>query len=79
MCIRDRDAIARRAYFEGDGKALDYMWYLWCADYSPLCGRKIKTFQRYFTAQEEAWQEPRDPYYTFANQEDCLLYTSKKV
>lgn len=65
------DAIARRAYFEGDGKALDYMWYLWCADYSPLCGRKIKTFQRYFTAQEEAWQEPRDPYYTFANQEDA--------
>ena len=65
------DAIARRAYFEGDSKALDYMWYLWCADYSPLCGRKIKTFQRYFTAQEEAWQEPRDPYYTFANQEEA--------
>ena len=65
------DAIARRAYFEGDSKALDYMWYLWCADYSPLCGRKIKTFQRYFTQQEAAWQEPRDAYYTFANQEEA--------
>ncbi len=62
------DAIARRAYFEGDQKALDFMWYLWCADYSPLCGRKIKTFQRYFTEAEEAWREPRDLYYTFVNE-----------
>ena len=38
------DAIARRAYFEGDTKAVDFMWYLWCAEYSPLCGRRIKTF-----------------------------------
>ena len=38
------DAIARRAYFEGDAKAVDFMWYLWCAEYSPLCGRRIKTF-----------------------------------
>lgn len=67
------DAMARRAYFEGDQKSLDFMWYLWCADYSSLCGRKIKTFQRYFTDREEAWREPRDPYYTFANQEEACV------
>lgn len=65
------DAIARRAYFEGDTKAVDFMWYLWCAEYSPLCGRRIKTFQRYFTEDEAAWKEPRDPYYLFANQEEA--------
>ena len=65
------DAIARRAYFEGDAKAVDFMWYLWCAEYSPLCGRRIKTFQRYFTEDEAAWKEPRDPYYFFANQEEA--------
>ena len=65
------DAIARRAYFEGDAKAIDFMWYLWCAEYSPLCGRRIKTFQRYFTEDEAAWKEPRDPYYLFANQEEA--------
>lgn len=65
------DAIARRAYFEGDTKAVDFMWYLWCAEYSPLCGRRIKTFQRYFTENEAAWKEPRDPYYLFANQEEA--------
>lgn len=72
------DAVARRAYFQGDSKALDFMWYLWCADDSPLCGRKIKTFQRYFTQQQEAWQEPRDPYYTFINQEEvCTRLLAK--
>lgn len=65
------DAIARRAYFEGDAKAVDFMWYLWCAEYSPLCGRRIKTFQRYFTEDEAAWKEPRDSYYLFANQEEA--------
>ncbi len=65
------DAIARRAYFEGDTKAVDFMWYLWCAEYSPLCGRRIKTFQRYLTEDEAAWKEPRDPYYLFANQEEA--------
>ena len=65
------DAIARRAYFEGDAKAVDFMWYLWCAEYSPLCGRRIKTFQHYFTEDEAAWKEPRDSYYLFANQEEA--------
>lgn len=65
------DALARRAYFSGDTKAVDAMWYLWCAAYSPLCGRRIKTFQRYFTQDEAAWKEPRDPYYHYANQEEA--------
>lgn len=67
------DALARRAFFSGDQKAVDAMWYLWCGDTSPLCGRKIKTFQRYFTAEQEAWKEPRDAYYTFSNQEEACI------
>ena len=64
------DQIARRAYYRGDQPALDFMWYLWCGTDSPVCGRDIKTFARAFIADEEAWHEPRNPYYTWYNQEE---------
>ena len=63
------DSMARKAYFTGRQDALDFMWYLWCGDDSPLCGRKIKTFARYFIPDEEAWHEPRNPYYAYYNDE----------
>lgn len=63
------DAMARKAYYGGRQEALDFMWYLWCGDDSPLCGRKIKTFARFFIADEEAWKEPRNPYYDYYNDE----------
>ncbi len=63
------DAMARKAYFTGRQEALDFMWYLWCGDDSPVCGRKVKTFARYFIPDEEAWREPRNPYYTYYNDE----------
>ena len=34
-----------------------------------MCGRKVKTFARYFIPDEEAWREPRNPYYTYYNDE----------
>lgn len=63
------DLIARRAFYKGDQEALDFMWYLWCGDDSPLCGRHIQTFARFFVADENAWKEPRNPYYNYCNDE----------
>ncbi|MGN0240255.1 MAG: fructose-1,6-bisphosphatase [Candidatus Weimeria sp.] len=72
------DAIARRAFDESrrtgfineqiteDHQSdLDFMWFLWGAPLSPLCGRVLKTFEREFISDESTWKEPQDPYYTF--------------
>ena len=67
------DQMARRAFYTGRQDALDFMWYLWCGTDSPLCGRKIKTFQRFFIADKAAWEEPRNPYYTWYNQEEACV------
>lgn len=64
------DQVARRAFYTGDRLALDTMWYLWCGTDSPVCGRQIKTFARVFIPDERAWQEPRNPYYDWYNDEN---------
>ena len=64
------DQVARRAFYKGDRYALDFMWYLWCGTDSPVCGRHVKTFARAFIADETAWHEPRNPYYTWYNREE---------
>ena len=69
------DQMARQAFYQGNQEALDFMWYLWCGTDAPVCGRQIKTFARAFIADEAAWQEPRNPYYTWYNQEE----TCKKI
>lgn len=72
------DRMARRAFYEGDQRALDFMWYLWCGTDSPLCGRKIKTFARALIPEEEAWKEPRNPYYKLYNDEkQCMRMLSE--
>ena len=63
------DRVARRAFYNGDRAALDFMWYLWCGTDSPVCGRHVKTFARAFIPDERAWQEPRNPYYEWYNSE----------
>lgn len=63
------DQVARRAFYQGDQEALDFMWYLWCGTDSPVCGRQIKTFARAFIPDERAWVEPRNPYYEWYNSE----------
>ena len=66
------DRMARSAFYTGRQDALDFMWYLWCGTDSPVCGRKIKTFQRFFIEDQESWKEPRNPYYTWCNSaESC--------
>ena len=67
------DRLARRAFYQGSPEALDFMWYLWCGTDSPVCGRRITTFQRVFIPDEKAWEEPRNPYYTWYLSEDKCL------
>ncbi|MBQ6787983.1 MAG: fructose-1,6-bisphosphatase [Lachnospiraceae bacterium] len=60
---------ARLAYYEPNESRLDFMWYLWCGKKSPLSGRNIKTFERTFIMDEKAWEEEKNPYYRFYQQE----------
>lgn len=54
---------------ESGQDGLDFMWYLWTGKKSPLCGRNIKTFERTFIQDKQAWKEPTDPYYKFYHTE----------
>lgn len=64
------EKIARRAYFGNhDRNDLDFMWYLWCGEKSPLFGRTIKTFERTFISDPESWQEGKNAYYEYYHME----------
>lgn len=63
------DKKARAAYRHRQENDADFLWFLWCGDYSPLCGRKMGTFAHLMIADKAAWHEPRDPYYTFSREE----------
>lgn len=67
------DRVARKAYYNGDRDALDFMYYLWCGRKSPLFGKdRITTFERYFISDETTWVEKRDPYYGFIEDFDAV-------
>ena len=53
----------------------DYCWYLWCGPSSPLFGKKkMATFERYLTDDEELHHEAQNAYYQFRDNEDsCNL------
>lgn len=68
------DEVVRDAYY-GRGKtptaadSLDYMWYLWCGEGSPLYNKdKMTTFERYFIDNKEVQKEVRGAYYELANE-----------
>lgn len=63
------DRMARDAYFSENDDAKDFMWYLWSGRLSPLCGRNIKTFERTFLSDKEAWIEETNPYYRYYQEE----------
>ena len=44
--MRHHEQLVRRAYFQRDPAAVDFMWYLGTAERSPLCGRRLRTFER---------------------------------
>ena len=60
MCDRK----ARAAWEDHpDQDDVDFMWFLWGGEKSPLCGRKLKTFEREYVDDECTWKEPSNPYY----------------
>ena len=63
------DSIARRAWSTHDEAALDWMWYLWCGTKAPTSGRIMKTFERSYIDDPDAWPEPMDPYFTLTKEE----------
>ena len=74
------DQIIRMAYFgkknsDDQQIALDYMWYLWCGQDSPLYNKdKMTTFERYFIQVKELNKEEKGPYYELANTSDTCDY-----
>ncbi len=58
------DSLVREAYFQRDGYAIDYIWYLWCGKNSPVFGRdRMAIYEKHF--QNRRVQEKKNPYYTF--------------
>ena len=67
------DKMARRAFYENDQGARDFMYYLWCGKQSPLFGRaRMTTFERYFISDSDTWKEPKNPYYTMIEDYDSV-------
>ena len=64
------EQVARQAYFKRDERSLDFMYFLWCGLLSPLAGRVMKPFERYFIDDKATHKEPRDPYYEHYYRED---------
>ncbi len=69
------DALARQGYYAKEGTkarqaGCDFLWYLWCGKRSPLFGRsKISTFERMFIDDKSVWEEKKDPYYHWVEEE----------
>lgn len=68
------DKKIRRAYLKRQEDDIDFMWFLWGANKSPLCGRTLRTFERMFFKDENLWKEPQNSYYNFCNHEQtCTM------
>lgn len=67
------ERMARRAWNSHDPEALDFMWYLWCGEFSPLCGRRTTTFEHIYLTDPAVLHEPRNPYYQHSQQADTCL------
>lgn len=71
------DQLARQGYFSDDATLRQYghdaMWYLWGGARSPLFGKnKMATFERYFVAEKETYEELPNPYYQRRNDEEMM-------
>ena len=59
------DEKARAAYSDNPSQDdVDFMWFLWGGEKSPLCGRKVKTFERDYIEDKSFWKEKSNPYYS---------------
>jgi len=59
------DQLIRRAYWYQKEEDVDYFWYLWCGEYSPLCGRRI--------VLDKPQEEIKNSYYYFIENEAICL------
>ena len=64
------DVAARQAYYTPPNTTerelgMDLLWFLWAGRNSPIFGRdRMTTFERRLIADERAWTEPKNAYYT---------------
>ena len=78
------EKIAREGYFETEGSekrenGKDFLWYLWCGKNSPIfCKDKMKTFERYYLEEKETWEEIKNPFYNFENDENVSIKVLKE-
>jgi len=69
------ERVARDAFFEPENTekreyGKDFIWYLWCGKNSPIfCKDKMKTFERYYLKEKDTWEEIKNPFYNFENDE----------
>ncbi|MCK5780201.1 MAG: fructose-1,6-bisphosphatase [Psychrilyobacter sp.] len=73
------EKVARKAYFnKEEDRNLDWFWYMWTGECSPLFGKKeMKTFERYFIAEKETHKEEKNPYYELREEEEVILKIMK--
>ncbi len=76
LCDRFEIAVRRgyqhRFSTKNSNESLDYFWYLWQGEHSPLFGKKkMTTFERYFVADKSTHKEERNSYYD-------LVYNDEK-
>lgn len=78
------EKIVRQGYFAKPNTkekqlGLDYMWYLWCGENSPLYGKeKMTTFERYFIDDDSLYEEVKNPYYELRNNEEMCINILKE-
>lgn len=75
------DKKVRKAYYSkkdyyDKSDSVDFFWFLWCSNLSPIFGKKnICTFERYFLSKEDAkkFSEEKNDYYHFINDEKYCI------
>ena len=78
------EQVAREGYFEEESSekrknGKDFLWYLWCGKNSPIfCKDKMKTFERYYLEDKETWEEIKNPFYNFENDESISIKVLKE-
>ncbi len=72
------DKMMRQGYFLSErspdkAKSLDFIWYLWTGQKSPLFAKsKMATFERYFLADKKQHEEIKNYYYKMLNDEKLV-------
>ncbi len=79
------DNMVRQSYSQNEGSkekqmGEDFVWFLWCGRHSPLFGRdKITTFERMFIDDETTYDEPKNEYYIYYEDEGLAEDLCKRI